>query len=167
MREWLARIVLFSIFFLSCFPASGGADDDPDALPQGLKATVSVDQPKVFTCFNGDEFTPPTIRMRLRVFNSSDQTITLPFASGQKFDFLIFNEGGNLVWQWSEGKFFIMVLTELIIAPGESRIFDASHVLVDDASKPLPEGIYTVIGKLAVPSRKIEGETQFSHQHLF
>jgi hypothetical protein len=156
-----------SVFLLASLLTSVGAKDGSELLPQGLEVTVSIDQPKVFTHFRRNEITPPTIRMTLRVFNSFEHPIILPFASGQKFDFLICDADDRLVWRWSEGKFFTMALTELTIGPGESKTFDASYVFVDKEGNPMPEGLYTVVGKLAVPSRKIEGTTQFSHSHQF
>jgi hypothetical protein len=143
------------------------AHSDSETVPRGIEVSVNVNQPEAFTSFSNQGFEPPTIQMSLRVFNSSDRPITLPFASGQQFDFMIFNDDNQLVWKWSEGKFFIMILTDLILAPGESKTFNASHVFVDKDGGSMPEGLYTVTGRLAVPSKKIEGRTQFSHGHLF
>jgi hypothetical protein len=159
-------IIALSIVFLASLISPLEAQNNSEVMPPGLEVTVSVDQPEVFTRFSRNDFKPPTIRMILRVYNSSDRPITLPFASGQEFDFMIFDENNQLVWRWSEGKFFIMILTELTLAPGESKTFDASRVFVDKEGEPMPEGVYTVMGKLAVPNRKIQENVQFSHRHV-
>ena len=53
-----------------------------------------------------------TISLTIKVFNRSDQTINFHFNSSQRYDFLIEDMQGNLIWQWSKDKMFAMVMGE-------------------------------------------------------
>ena len=162
------RMLPLLIFFLILIPLTAlGGKEQPGLtpLPQGFGVAVSVDRPEYATRL--EPFEPPTIQMELRVFNNSDQVVSLEFTSGQQFDFLIRDSNGRLIWRWSEGKFFIQILGMLTLAPGESQTFSASHRFADNQNGPMPEGLYTVTGRLASPSSRVEGKTTFSHVHLF
>ena len=104
--------------------------------------------------------------MELKVFNNSDQVVNLELASGQRFDFLIRDSNGRLIWRWSDGKSFIQILGLRTLSPGESRTFSASHRFAGKPNGAMEEGLYTVTGKLASPSSRVEGKTSFTHTHL-
>jgi hypothetical protein len=164
MRKYLFSFFVLLIFF-PLLAHGRGKETTVDRLPEGFGVTVSVGRPEYVTRL--EPFEPPKIEMELRVFNESNQAASIEFASGQQFDFLIQDSSGRVVWRWSEGKFFIQILGQLTLAPGESRTFTASHRFADELNGPMDEGLYTVTGKLASPSSRIEGKTTFSHVHLF
>lgn len=161
------QILLFRFLcaaLLMALIVSGGRAAAQLTEPRGFGAAVSVDQTEYSTRIS--PFEPPTVYMNLRVFNLSDRPALIEFASGQRFDFEIHDSSGELIWRWSDGKFFILILELLTIAPGEELSFAASHTLAAPDGEPLPEGTYTVTGRLASPSSKIEGKTSFAHFHL-
>ena len=46
------------------------------------------------------------MQTRLILHNRDGREIVLRFPSGQEFDFIIRNEAGQVVYRWSEDKFF-------------------------------------------------------------
>ncbi|MFN9429465.1 MAG: BsuPI-related putative proteinase inhibitor [Acidobacteriota bacterium] len=50
--------------------------------------------------------TESTVQTRLILHNRDGREIVLRFPSGQEFDFIIRNEAGQVVYRWSEDKFF-------------------------------------------------------------
>ena len=62
------------------------------------------------------------IELALKVFNYSKDNIIFNFKNGQRYDFIIENEEGEKVWQWSEGKMFTMALGREILGPDNREI---------------------------------------------
>ena len=62
------------------------------------------------------------IELALKVFNYSKDNIIFNFKDGQRYDFIIENEEEEKVWQWSEGKMFIMALGREILGPDKREI---------------------------------------------
>ncbi len=65
------------------------------------------------------------------VENKSDQSVHLVFNSGQKFDYILRNEAGEILQRGSEGKFFTQALIEKDLEPGARLSFD---ILLKDLS---------------------------------
>ena len=62
------------------------------------------------------------IEAALKVFNYSKDNIIFNFKDGQRYDFIIDNEEGEKVWQWSQGKMFTMALGREILGPDNREI---------------------------------------------
>ncbi|KEO82189.1 BsuPI-related putative proteinase inhibitor [Tumebacillus flagellatus] len=62
------------------------------------------------------------VRIQLSWTNDSEVPQEVTFASAQRFDVAV-ERVGQVVWQWSAGKFFAQVLSTLVIQPGDSRVF--------------------------------------------
>lgn len=69
------------------------------------------------------------------VKNQTEQKQTLTFTSGQKFDYVVWNEKGEQVRQYSMNKMFTAVMSTLTLKQGEEQTFTAS---LED----LPAGTY-------------------------
>jgi hypothetical protein len=58
------------------------------------------------------------IALTLGVRNPTDLAVTLRFATGQRYDFVIESAAGAEVWRWSAERAFTQVLGEQIVPPG-------------------------------------------------
>ncbi|GBC77557.1 hypothetical protein HRbin08_01035 [bacterium HR08] len=97
----------------------------------------------------------PTVRARIRLTNESAEALALDFPSSQRFDFLLENERGEVVFRWSEGKIFLPVLGREIVRPGDSLVYEATFALPGSDRGMLPAGRYALRGVLVA-------ETPFS-----
>ena len=94
----------------------GGCGPTPSAenavAPSGdLAATMEVDA--------GTESTV----LRLHVTNVSDAPVELQFTSGQRYDFQVTTEAGEVLWTWSADKSFMQALGSETLEPGGSLTF--------------------------------------------
>ena len=89
------------------------------------------------------------ISAHIRLFNLSEQTLSLDFSSGQRYD-LYLEKDGEEVWRWSDGKFFTMALARVDLEAGERLEFDI------DIDYQFEAGEYILSGKLATVGSPIE-----------
>lgn len=99
------------------------------------------------------EFAPgEPVTLELQVRNRLGTSAAVQFPSGQQFDFVVLASGTRrVVWQWSRGRAFIQALTEIVFAPGETRLFTVIWPQLDDSGQPVPPGRYEVRGALLFP----------------
>ncbi|BAU29034.1 copper amine oxidase-like protein [Aneurinibacillus soli] len=69
--------------------------------------------------------------------NQTEQEQTLTFTSGKKFDYVIWNEKGEQVRQYSKDKMFTAVMSKLVLKQGQEETFTAPL-------EGLPAGTYKV-----------------------
>lgn len=81
-------------------------------------------------------------RMTLR--NGTAQTLKLVFPSGQDFDVVIRDDKGNVVYRWSDGRAFTMIVRTVELAPGEAKTFVVALPI-----EKLAAGRYTAEANLA------------------
>lgn len=149
-RYWfvLAVGLVFVMGFLPLAGLGWGSKPKP-ALARDLEVTLSVDK---------DSYrSSDTIRVTLQVANRTAHPITLPFATSQRFDLAIENEGGNEIWLWSRGKIFLQVLGEETLDPG-------GPALTYHAEAPPPEGPgrFRLLGTLTTTSQALSVSTFFT-----
>ena len=82
------------------------------------------------------------ITFTLSVFNHTREPLTLRFRNAQRYNFLIENEAGKLVWRWSDGKMFAQMLGQVIIGPENPEV-----VFTETYTGQLVPGRYTLTGK--------------------
>ena len=82
------------------------------------------------------------VTMILDARNEGDAPMRLDYASGQRFDFAVFDASGNAIWSWSANKNFIQITGTEIIQPGESLLYQTDEFIAPD------RGIYTVEGRI-------------------
>ncbi len=97
----------------------------------------------------------PTVRVRIRLTNESAEALALDFLSSQRFDVLLEDERGEVVFRWSEGKIFLPVLGRETVKPGDSLVYEATFALPGSDRGILPAGRYVLRGLLVA-------ETPFS-----
>ena len=81
------------------------------------------------------------IEFELRIFNYSKENIVFDFKDGQRYDFIIENEAGEKVWQWSQGKMFTMALGREVVGPDNREI-----VYKESYDGKLKPGNYKITG---------------------
>jgi hypothetical protein len=83
------------------------------------------------------------VRITLTWNNDSEVPHEVTFTSAQRFDVAV-ERDGQIVWQWSAGKFFAQVLTTLVIEPGDSRVFKAEWDQKGFDHQLVPPGTYVL-----------------------
>jgi len=148
------RAALVSLLLLlACSRAAPGAGEgDAPSTPPGeatvagpLQATLTTDRE---TYGPGDPVT-----FTLRVENVGEGALALEFRSGQRYDFVVEDDGGAEVWRWGAEMGFIQVLgTERLEAGGELTYRER-------LGAGLPAGRYTARGVLTSSSHPVGDET--------
>ena len=87
--------------------------------------------------------------------SNTGEDMTLTFPSGQKFDYIVYDENGSEVYHWVIDKSFIMMLIDQPIAAGASIELSDVWNGRDNMGQELPDGKY----KIAFESTFYLGET--------
>jgi hypothetical protein len=85
----------------------------------------------------------------LEVRNAARAPQRLEFPTARTHDFAVTDAHGREVWRWSRGRLFAQVLSEIELAPGESRRFAAAWDQRDAAGALALPGRYGVVASLA------------------
>jgi len=85
----------------------------------------------------------PTLRARLTLRNHFLPPIALTFPTGQRFDLVIRNAAGDVVYQWSDGRSFTEAIMQVEFGHGEEN-FVVETALVDRDGTALHAGDYQV-----------------------
>jgi len=93
-----------------------------------------------------------TVTLRLRVVNNAGQATDLTFPSGQRYDYWVTGEGGE-VWRWSEEMFFTQAITTETVEAQAGLSFPESWT-------PNSSGTYTAHAVLTADGydRELTGE---------
>lgn len=125
------RFIVYSLWFMAAFGCSAMETD------------------KV-SCKTDVEVLPDRCRFTLVVSNNLASEVILQFPTSQEYDFVVKTDDGEIVWQWSKGMMFAQMLTTLILAPNEEKIFTEEY--------SLPPGEYIAQGVLTTIPEKIYSE---------
>jgi hypothetical protein len=80
---------------------------------------------------------------RIGVENTGTKTETLNFVSSQFYDIEVKDSGGHLLWQYSYGSYFLDLVWDLELAPGESsQVREYVWNLTGNDQEPLHPGSY-------------------------
>ncbi|WP_160911256.1 BsuPI-related putative proteinase inhibitor [Halobacillus litoralis] len=71
------------------------------------------------------------------IHNETAEPVTLPFRSGQRYEYYVRNGKGELIETYSKGKMFTQEVTQKVIDPGET--YTEKITLL-----PLPPGLYVL-----------------------
>jgi len=95
-----------------------------------------------------------TFVVTLRNRSESPRTLSLP--TSQTHDCFVYAAGDRAggrdsgsrreIWRHSRGRMFAQVITELTLAPGESRSFTAAWDQAGPDGRPVPPGEYEAVG---------------------
>ena len=64
-----------------------------------------------------------SLTMSLTIRNNTDKAVAISHTSGQKYDFKLFDAGGNNLYTWSADKMFMALVNKTKIGPGEEIVF--------------------------------------------
>jgi hypothetical protein len=120
-------------------PVDPPGRDRPREIARALDVTLSVERPR-------NENVDGT-RFVMTVRNTSNAAVTVPFRSGQKFDFEVLQEG-RLIWNWAHDRAFTQALTSTTIEPGESVTYNTRWNFRDNNGRLVQPGRYMVRGIL-------------------
>lgn len=143
----LLVILVFSLTISACGATGSGNEDravtgepGPVASEKGQDWEISLTTDK--KKYRVGEGVP----LALTLTNLADTSLELTFPSAQTHDFLISNDRGQTVWQWSAGRAFAQALTERTLVAGGSLKRDASWDGRDNQGKLATAGQYEVEG---------------------
>lgn len=86
-----------------------------------------------------------SVQMQLVKTNISNRPITLTYNTAQRYDFFIRRgTSGQVVWQWSRGRFFGQAVQRVTLAPGQSQVFTSTWDQRSNQGSRVQPGLYTV-----------------------
>ena len=134
-----APVVLLPV--LAAFACAAGSADGPadersadDGSARELRLSLSTGE--------ASPTAAAPVVLELTGTNDGQATLILDFPDGQRFDFEVISEDGDVVWRWAEGRFFAQVLGRETLEPGASLHWTGR------IEAGLPAGVYRVIATL-------------------
>jgi len=95
-----------------------------------------------------------SITVSVRVVNEGSEPVRLNFSTTQRFEILVQDRQGRVVWRWSHGKYFSQVLgKEVLKAPGGELLYRAT---VEGRFFP---GIYQIKAIIPAVGRSLSAAT--------
>jgi hypothetical protein len=88
-----------------------------------------------------------SLPMRLVVRNTGDRTLVVPFATGQRFDVVVMQEGAP-VWRWSRDRSFTQAATTVRLRPGEAVEYPVTWDMRTSAGRTVAAGRYLIRASL-------------------
>ena len=96
--------ILCSLIVLSLLSPAVAASQS-----QGVSVSLTSDKAR---------YTPgELITVRVRVVNEGSEPVRLNFGTSQRFEILVQDRQGRVVWRWSHGKYFAQVLGKEVLKP--------------------------------------------------
>lgn len=131
----LASFMLLTACSCGSQPGEGDRTQNAHGVTDAVVVALSTDRSRYAP---GD-----SLLLTLTVANRSTAAVTLPFSSGQRYDFTI-STGTTILWRWSDDQLFIQMLGEERLAPGAELVYR------ERAAAPAAPGTYRVTGMLTV-----------------
>ncbi len=117
--------------FLAVLLTVSGCDTATSPLSDGLRLSAS-------TVRSG----PDSLTFQYRLENRGPEDRTLTFGSSQSFDIEVRSLGGELLWRWSQDKYFLDYLWSIQLAAGESHTGETEWDLKGNDGRVLSPGVY-------------------------
>jgi hypothetical protein len=125
-----------------CHPRAGAAEEES---PLEIRLALQDENGASQHTFDASK----TLTFELAVKNTSEAAATLSLPSAKTHDFIVLSSEGIELWRASKGRFYGQMLTEITIAPGETRRFTSSWNQVCSDGSEAPTGEYRAMGFLA------------------
>lgn len=84
-----------------------------------------------------------TVNVSVIAHNPNPQPVTLSFGNSLNAKYLMDN-----VFDWTQGKVFIQIVTEVTIGSGDSHVWNLKHGSSERAIYPLNCGTHTIVGEV-------------------
>jgi hypothetical protein len=114
----------------------------PTEAAGGLKLTMTIEK----TYYVLSE----AINITLTITNISNQTINFTH-TGQDFDFLVYNDTNNLLYQWSKGRAFPLFITIIPLNPHQNitanYVWQQTYNSQSNQNAPVSPGTYNIEGE--------------------
>ncbi len=111
------------------------------AVPASFGVTLGTDQAVYAVPAGG---TPPVIHATLTLFNRSETPLTV-HEHGQQYEWQILDAGGQVVWDYAEGRRFPMFIRLRTLGPGQLN-YSCDIPLQTQDGTALAPGRYTLRG---------------------
>ena len=150
MSKATFKSALFLAISLSIWGCSSINYQIPGALPEGKPRYYLDDlayqslQLRILSRSMGYALGSP-FDMKMRLTNSSGETIVLEFPEGRAFDFFVYQKD-NLIYRYSEDTSYPTGLHRVVLQPGESKEFGGIWLCRDRNGKWVRGGRYQLIG---------------------
>jgi hypothetical protein len=99
------------------------------------------------------------ITLRIALTNPGSTPERLEFSSARTHDAIVRTASGREVWRWSHGRQFAQMLSELTLAPGESRELSLRWDPARAGDAAPGEGDYVAVGLIPALGASIESGT--------
>lgn len=90
--------------------------------------------------------------------NISGKPQDLVFSSGQEYDYFIYNQENELIYQWSDGKMFTMAIKEVTLDPGDRLNYSSEWDFTDKNGNKVQDGEFRVEFKVTAKVESSSGE---------
>jgi hypothetical protein len=152
------KFLILLIVLLTCCPvfaqSAGGAGPDQSLSPGGVPQVVASPSAGAILTSNFARYrTGENVRLEFLVTNHSKGTVKYEFSSAQEFDVIVTDSSNQEVWTWSKSKVFNPLITNLLLAPTQSREYDIVWRQRDDSDHLVPPGTYTATATLIPMAR--------------
>jgi hypothetical protein len=88
-----------------------------------------------------------SLQATFTIKNATSSPIPFTFSNSQQYDFLIQDDSGQELWEWSDDRFFAMMIVEKELGQ-EPWVYRERLPAVNREGHPLPEGQYTLRARL-------------------
>ncbi len=152
---WAGLLSAAALIGVACAQADTSKSKTDEKSLRGVSVPVAIVVKTDKKVYKPDE----PIKMTLVVKNNSSAAVSLPFSSGQKYDIEIRHgkgRNGAKAWQWSRGKVFAQMMSDLSLGSGKTITFTAAfNPNEKSVYKPLPldPGDYTILVTLTTSGR--------------
>jgi hypothetical protein len=114
--------------------------------------------PRLDLFTDADTYTHPgggaaTMKVTFVLVNTTDDPITLNFMTGQRYDFVLYDNAGSVVYRWSDGRYFTQATGTLRLGPREKHDFNETISLKHKDDKPFAPGRYRLLAILTATDR--------------
>ena len=83
-----------------------------------------------------------SVEAYLTLTNQGSAPIQLTFNSGQLYDIYLYDAAGEIVSRWSQGHMFTQACQQIILEPGQEKVFGDRLELKDLSGQRLGEGVF-------------------------
>jgi hypothetical protein len=125
-------------------------------LPYDIDVTVSTDK-------HSYQWIVEPVAVTVTVMNIGSSSVNLTFPTSQLYDIIIKNKRDIEIYRWSDNKYFIQVITEILLQPGEAMNWDIAWYQQGRIFRFLPyrmliPGTYSIQGIIPTMDTIMESE---------